>query len=146
MLVCAAVIAPMIVWNIGTSARGCDLRQSQDLSALRLHDSMQAVLHSSLNPADLASFGAPYVVAAGTTIAIARACLRGRGAGGLEAPRVVITVFTLYIFGRLTFLFLFSRFDVQGSYAIPAHTYLALMIQRLAPERAVGPARPAATR
>lgn len=134
VFVCAAVVAPMIVWNIAHFGTWMPISASLKSSfpALRLHDSMRAVMHSSLNAADLASFGASFLVAAITTLVIARDFLRGRGAAWLEAPRVALTVFTLYVFGRLSFLFLFSRFDVQGSYAILAHTYLALMALWLA--------------
>ena len=128
--VSALVVAPLFVWNISTFGTWMPISAGlkSAFPVLRLGDSVHAVLHTSLNVADLGGFALSYLVACVTVVGILRELVRGRGGPWLDPPRVGITLFTLYVLGRLSFMILFSRFDVQGGYAILAHTYLALMV------------------
>ena len=127
LAVCAAVIAPFLVWStreFGTwmpvSAR---LKSTfPDADPAR---ALEAIRHTSLHPADQAAFLLAFVVAT-----IASGVLLARAARTRELPVTgragAFALLSFYLFGRFTYMVLFSRLDVQGSYAILAHVYLVL--------------------
>ena len=125
-----AIAAPYLLWS--ASHFGAWLPVSARLKSrfpvLDLPASMDVVLHSSLNPADLGSFALAFVVALATAIWFFSA-LRRRPAAELLADNrlAVLAVLAAYLLMRLTYMAMFSRLDVQGSYVILAHAFNLLM-------------------
>jgi hypothetical protein len=99
---------------------------------LDLGRSLQTIRSSSLNLADQFAFLLAFLVAA--TLAVrwawrlvwegAASSSNGAGAHG----EAVLATFTTYLLLRFGYMGLFSRMDVQGSYAILAHVYLVLVL------------------
>jgi len=122
-----AAIAPYAAWNrvvfgewLPISARLKSSFPDWEPSA-----SLRTVLHSSLNPADVAVVFATLVAAAAWLGFEARrrgqpAPTAGRGA------RDAMAILALGLGARLSWLLAFSRLDVQGSYFILAPAFLAL--------------------
>ncbi len=125
-----AIAAPYLLWSV--SHFGAWLPVSAQLKSrfpvLDLPASMEVVLHSSLNPADLGSFALAFVVSLSTAIWFISA-LRRRPAAELLADHrlAVLAVLAAYLLMRLTYMAMFSRLDVQGSYVILAHAFNLLM-------------------
>jgi hypothetical protein len=137
--VVAALAAPMVIGNASRFGHWLPISAALKTSFPAVHpgQSMNAILHTSLNAADQATFALAYLLAWGVAAVIVRDLARGRGAPWLEAQRVALALYTLYVVGRLTFLLLFSRFDVQGSYAILVQPYIVVVLV-LAAGRRVG--------
>ena len=126
----AAGVAPYVAW--GERWFGTWLPVSARIKSGFPHldpaRSLDAVLHSSLNPADLAGLAAALIAALAWLAALAPA-LRSRAAAralAADPPRAAMALFAAYAAARLGFLLAFSRFDVQGSYFILAHPFTAL--------------------
>ena len=139
-----ALVAPYLAWNriefgdwLPISAR---LKSS--FPRLDLALSMNTVLHTSLNPADrVVLFVALAAAAAWLVVVAAR---DRRAADQHPGPRQAMAVCALYVVGRLAWLLSFSRLDVQGSYFVLAHPFVALSVfvlaARLGGSRAALPA------
>jgi hypothetical protein len=132
---CAALVAPYLLWStrhFGTWMP-VSARLKSSFPALDPAASLRTVLHSSLNPADLAFFALALGIALFTGLRVLR---DGRSRNPAEAlgdgRTVVVTLLTLYLLMRFAFMGLFSRMDVQGSYVILAHVYNLLMALTLA--------------
>ena len=133
-----ALVAPYLAWNriefgdwLPISAR---LKSA--FPKLDLAQSLGTVLHTSLNPADKLVLFLALAAAAGWLYVM---FARDRRAPEANAgPRQAMAVCALYLFGRLTWLLLFSRLDVQGSYFVLAHPFVAITALVLAP-RLAGP-------
>ena len=137
----AAGIVPYLAWNrvqfgewLPISARLKSSFPHWDLGA-----SLDVVLHSSLNPADVAM---TFLALGGAGLWLAGVA-RGRGrvdpaSGAIDPATTALTILALGLAGRLTWLLLWSRLDVQGSYIILAHPFVALAALVLG-ARALGP-------
>lgn len=91
--------------------------------------SLRTVLHSSLNRVDQLSLFAALAAA----ILWLLAALRSFGDRPAQAPPATkgaqdaMLILALYLAGRLSWLLVFSRLDVQGSYFMLAHPFVALV-------------------
>lgn len=136
----AAAILPYVAWNrvrfgewLPISARLKSSFPHWDPAA-----SLDVVLHSSLNAADVAM---TFLALGGAVLWLARG-RRGRPRAGPgpappDAPGTAMTILALALAARLAWLLLWSRLDVQGSYVILAHPFVALAALVLA-TRAAG--------
>jgi hypothetical protein len=136
----AAAILPWVAWNrvrfgewLPISARLKSSFPHWDPAA-----SLDVVLHSSLNAADVAM---TFLALGGGVLWLARG-MRGRPRAGpvpapTDAPGTAMTILALALVARLAWLLLWSRLDVQGSYVILAHPFVALAALVLA-ARAAG--------
>jgi hypothetical protein len=100
--------------------------------ALHVRESVSAILHTSLNAADVLSFLVALVASWVVGVRLLPALLRGREPGSEDGNAALLAVATLYLMGRLAYLLLFSRHDVQGSYFVLAHVYNLLLLSRAA--------------
>ncbi|MEO5988261.1 MAG: hypothetical protein ABIU54_05000 [Candidatus Eisenbacteria bacterium] len=129
-LVTMALVMPYLMWSerhFGTwlpvSARLKSRFPDIDVPA-----SMHVMLHSSLNPADLGSFVLAFAVALGTAAWFLRGLRQRRPADTLADPQLAaIALVTFFLLMRFSYMAMFSRLDVQGSYAILAHPYNVVM-------------------
>ncbi len=125
----AAGLAPYVVWN---QLRFHELLPiSAQLKSSFPHvdpaTSLNVVLHTSLNPVDIAAvflaLGAALAWLGGDVVRSMRPSPRLTA----EAPRAALSILAMALAGRLAWLLLFSRLDVQGSYFILAHPFLAVL-------------------
>ena len=127
LAVTAALVAPFVAWS--TRSFGTWMPVSARLkSTFPLADlarSLETIRHTSLNPADQVAFLLAFAVAAAASVVLLARGLRGRGLP-VSGRQGVFALLSFYLFGRLLYMGLFSRMDVQGSYAILAHVYLVL--------------------
>lgn len=132
---CAILAAPYLLWSerhFGTWMP-VSARLKSSFPALDPAASLRTVLHSSLNPADLAFFALAFGIAVLTGIRVLRNWRAQPPAEALGDGRaVVVMLLTLYLLMRFTYMALFSRMDVQGSYVILAHVYNLLMVLAVA--------------
>jgi hypothetical protein len=128
-----AAIVPCLVWNrivfgdwLPISARLKSSFPHWDPAA-----SLQTVFHTSLNPAD-AMF---MLLALALAVAWIAWKVLARGQDEWRAMRpgdAALSILALALAGRIGWLLLFSRLDVQGSYFILAHPFVALGLLLLA--------------
>jgi len=132
---CAVLVAPYLIWSerrFGTWLP-VSARLKSSFPALDPATSLRTVLHSSLNPADLAFFALAFAIAVVAGLRMLRAWRARPVAEALgDGPTVVVTLLTFYLLMRFAYMALFSRMDVQGSYVILAHVYNLLMALSLA--------------
>ncbi len=141
-----AVIGPWLAWN--RLAFGDWLPISAQLKSSFPHwnpaQSLDTVLHTSLNPADEAAVFLGLLVAVAWLAADLMGRLRPGRESGADGARYAMGMLAVYIAGRLAWLLLFSRLDVQGSYFVLVHPFLALaglvLAVRVAGPRAALPA------
>ncbi len=129
-LVILAFVAPYLVWSARHfgSWLPVSARLKSQFPAFDIPASMDIVLHSSLNPADQASFALAFAIALSTAVWFFRALRRHHPADLLADPQLaVIALLTAYLLMRFTYMAMFSRLDVQGSYGILAHAYNLIM-------------------
>jgi hypothetical protein len=126
LAVCVAMVAPYLAWNrIGFGDwLPISARIKSSFPHLDPARSLDTVLHSSLNPVDqLALFVALAASVGWLVVAAARA---RRTPVETPGARQAMAVCALYLFARVTWLLLFSRLDVQGSYFVLAHPFVAI--------------------
>ena len=123
-----AIVGPYLVWNrarfgdwLPISARLKSAFPHWDPAA-----SVHTVLHTSLNPADVAALFLALLVSAGWTLARLARPRNAAGAGGPGSALVAMDVWAVYVAARILWVLLWSRLDVQGSYFILAHPFVAL--------------------
>jgi hypothetical protein len=126
LAVCVAMVAPYLAWNrIGFGDwLPISARLKSSFPHLDPARSLDTVLHSSLNPVDQLALFVALAASAGWLVAAAARARRTR----VEAPgaRQAMAVCALYLLARIAWLLLFSRLDVQGSYFVLAHPFVAL--------------------
>lgn len=119
-----ASILPYLAWN--RIAFGDWLPISARIKSSFPHwdpgASLRAVLHTSLNPADVLML----FLALGTGLAWIGAVLARREWRAPGPAASAMAILALAVTGRIGWLLLFSRLDVQGSYFILAHPFVAL--------------------
>jgi len=151
-VVCAGLVAPYL---ISSHARfGTWLPISARIKSAFPHASLgrslEAIRHTSLHPADQASFLIAFVLAAVLCARVGVRWVAHRGGGGdgeLGAGRTaVLALLATYLVLRLGYLFLFSRNDVQGSYVILAHAFNLLVALACIRAWLLGSARPESAR
>jgi hypothetical protein len=122
--VAAATLIPYFAWNhdrfgdwLPISARLKSAFPHWDPAA-----SLRTVFHSSLNAPDQVA------LVLGVTAAAVWCALRiaHRRFGERDPVRAALDVWALYLAGRIAWLLLWSRLDVQGSYFILVHAFLGL--------------------
>lgn len=126
----ALIVAPYIGWSwshfhtwLPVSAR-----IKTAFPVLDLERSLHVIRHSSLNPADQASFLLGFVIAVATVLIVLLRARPGQRVERLaDGPTAMLAVLTLYVLARVGYLLAFSRADVQGSYVILVHLYNLLM-------------------
>jgi hypothetical protein len=127
----ALVISPYVVWasvQFG-SVLPISARIKSSFPHLDLASSVNTMLHSSLTPLDLAGFLFSYLLSlAMTGMMVWRAARVGWRGVLRDGKAQVVALLSLYLAARFTFMMLFSRADVQGSYAILSHVYNVLML------------------
>ncbi len=141
-----AVIGPWLAWNL--LVFGDWLPISARLKSSFPHwdpmGSLDAVLRTSLNPADEAALFLGLLTAVVWLVADLTGRLRPERDSPAHGARSAMGVLALYLAGRLIWLLLFSRLDVQGSYFVLVHPFLALaglvLAVRVAGPRAALPA------
>ena len=129
-LVFVGALVPYLVWNrvrfgdwLPISAKLKSSFPSLDFAA-----SLETVFHSSLNLADqLAVLAALASALIWLGLRLLQRAPRATAAGPVFALRT-LDVFALYLAGRLGWMMAFSRLDVQGSYFILAHAFIAIML------------------
>jgi hypothetical protein len=126
LAVTSLVCLPYVLWS--TARFGTWLPVSARLKSsfpmVNLGGSLHVLRYTSLHPADQASFLVAWMLAAGTGVVFARHVASARRARTPLDPRLAaLGLLALYLIGRLTYMVLFSRGDVQGSYAILAHPF-----------------------
>ncbi|HKQ56642.1 MAG TPA: hypothetical protein VJY35_02130, partial [Candidatus Eisenbacteria bacterium] len=130
-----AVCLPYLLWS--TARFGTWLPVSARLkSSFPVPDpvaSLRVIRSTSLNLVDQASFLVAWLLALGVAVMLARHVVRAwRARTPLEPLTAALGVLALYLIGRFTYMALFSRADVQGSYAVLAHVFNVLVGVRLA--------------
>ena len=125
--VLGAIVVPYFAWN--WRAFGDWLPISARLKSSFPHwdpaASLRAVFHTSLNPPDALALVLGMALSA-TWCAVRLARWRSGAARRADPVRSALDIWALYLASRLTWLLLFSRLDVQGSYFILVHAFLAL--------------------
>lgn len=137
-----AVLAPYLAWNRLSSGDWLPIsaRLKSAFPHVDLARSLHTVLHSSLNPVDrVLVFVALALALAWLVAVLARPPRRAAAATGASDA---LTVCALYVAARLAWLLAFSRLDVQGSYFLLAHPFVALVL--LVAARRIGGAPAAA--
>jgi hypothetical protein len=121
------VIAPFVIWSVATFGTWMPVsaRLKTSFPAVDLARSLDTIRHSSLNAADQASFALALVIAAASSLALFAGLVRHRRTP-VAGRDGVMAILSVYLLARLSYMALFSRLDVQGSYAILAHVYVAL--------------------
>ena len=127
-----ALILPYFAWGVMRFGTWMPVsaRMKTSFPHLDLPGSLGTVFHSSLNAADIAA------VFAGLATAAAIALIAARGLASrteldrffADSPRVALLALSLGIGGRLAWLVLFSRFDVQSGYFLLVYPLLALAL------------------
>jgi hypothetical protein len=125
----AAFVLPYVLWSRAAFGTWMPVsaRIKSSFPEASLARSLDVIRHTSLNVADQASFLVALVAAAALVLAW---LLRPRWRAALrldDGRTAVMTVLTLYVVGRLGYMLLFSRTDVQGGYVILAHVYNLLL-------------------
>lgn len=127
LAVFTTAVVPYLAWNrlafgdwLPISAR---LKSS--FPVLDPATSLRTVFGSSLNPADETVLVLALVASVAWVLVEWRSGPR-EGPAGAGGAHDAMTVLALGLAGRLTWLLLFSRLDVQGSYFVLAHPFLAL--------------------
>jgi len=127
LAVFVAGVAPYLLWNLFAFSDWLPIsaRLKSSFPVLDLATSLRTVFGSSLNLADELVLVLSFAVALGWTAAELR---RARRVGPSTATGAhdAMAVLALGLAARLAWLLLFSRLDVQGSYFILAHPFLAL--------------------
>ena len=140
-----AGLVPYLAWNrlkfgdwLPISARLKSSFPSLDVGA-----SVHTVFHSSLNPADECVLLLALVFAVVWVLLDLRAGPR-TGPAGAEGAHDAMAVLALSLAARIAWMLAFSRLDVQGSYFILAHPFVALAglvaAWRIAGARGLAPA------
>jgi hypothetical protein len=127
--ICALLAAPFVVSNqiqFGTwlpvSAHIKSAFPRIDVAA-----SLAVIRHSSLPPLDQFAFLVAFVGSLVTTVwLLSRARRDGVREALSDGPSQLLAVMSLYVLARLSYMLLFSRCDVQGSYGILSHVYNVL--------------------
>ena len=126
-----AVAIPYVIWSwfVFSTWMPISAKLKSSFPHASLSQSLDVFLHTSLNGADKLAF----LVAWPLSLLYGLWLLRARAASGhaeflRSSKRSVLALLSLYLLARLTFVFLFSRFDVQGSHAILVHVFLVLML------------------
>ncbi|HYM81439.1 MAG TPA: hypothetical protein VEY91_08510, partial [Candidatus Limnocylindria bacterium] len=126
-----ALAAPYLVWGYSTFGTWLPIsaRIKSAFPDLDLGRSLEAIRHTSLHVADQASFLLAFVLALFGCAWLARQWLDRRLAQVLgPGPGAVIALLSVYLAGRFAYMLMFSRNDVQGSYAILAHVFNVLVL------------------
>lgn len=126
------IVAAYLAWNrigfgdwLPISARLKSAFPKLDLAA-----SLHTVLHSSLNRIDQIAVFTAFALALGWLLMVALPAALRPSREPDAAPRPghdAMFVLALYLAGRLGWLLAFSRLDVQGSYFVLAHPFIALV-------------------
>jgi hypothetical protein len=123
---CVAVVAPYLAWNrIGFGEwLPISARLKTSFPQFDPARSLDIVLRSSLNPVDKLALFVALAASAGWLVVAATRMRRPP----IEEPgaRQAMGVCALYLVARIVWLLLFSRLDVQGSYFVLAHPFVAL--------------------
>lgn len=127
-----AVVTPYLLWNQATFGMWLPVsaRIKSSFPDASLAKSLDVIRGTSLNPADQAGYALAFVLALMVLAREARA--RVWNDVPLAGPRGVLLVMALYLTGRLGYMLLFSRSDVQGGYVILAHVFNVLVAIRAA--------------
>lgn len=134
LAVAAVVCAPYLVWSVYYFGTWMPV-SARIKSSFPLVDpgrSLAMIRHTSLGIHDQAAFLIAWLAAWGVLAAYApRVVAAFRTRTAMPHATSALVLFALYIAGRLTFMLLFSRADVQGSYAILAHAFNVLVVATL---------------
>jgi len=135
LAVVALVCLPYVAWS--TARFGTWLPVSARLKSsfpvVHLSESLRVLRFTSLHVVDQGSFVVAFLLAIGTAVAFGRHAIGSlRARTPLEPRRAALGLLALYLIGRFTFMLLFSRGDVQGSYAILAHVFSVLVLAEAA--------------
>jgi hypothetical protein len=125
-----ATVLPYIIWSyqhfptwVPVSAK---LKTS--FPVIDLAVSFGAILNKSLTKPDLLGYVAAYVMGFGYSIYLLRCIIKGTVRDIIDRPHLaVLCLLSLYIVGRFTFMLLFSRMDVQGTYLVIALAYIVVV-------------------
>jgi len=129
LAVTAAVCSPYL---IGSTARfgtwlPVSARIKSSFPQLDLERSLATIRGTSLGPADVWTFLAAYLLAWGTIAVLApRIACAVRARTPLEPWSAALGLMALYLVGRLSYMLLFSRADVQGGYIVLAHVFIVM--------------------
>lgn len=130
LAIVAVGVAPYLLWS--TARFGTWLPVSARIKSafpvIDLARSLGTIRHTSLAPQDQLSFLVAWLLAWGTLAVLAPRIVRAlRDRLPLAPATSALGLFALYLAGRLSFMLLFSRADVQGSYAVLAHVFNLLV-------------------
>jgi hypothetical protein len=131
LAVTSLVCLPYLVWSTVTFGTWLPVsaRLKSSFPVVDLTRSLGVIRNTSLHLVDQASFLVAGLLACGTVVVLARHVARARRARApLEPGIAALGVLALYLIGRLTYMLLFSRADVQGSYGILAHVFNVLVV------------------
>lgn len=143
-----AFTVPYIVWgqiHFGTWVP-VSARMKTGFPQVDLPRSLDTILHSSLNSVDIAVVFVGLATAIGVALVDSR-FLRSRSSLATvfaDFPRIALLTLALGLGGRLAWLIVFSRFDVQAGYFILVYPFLALVPALIAARVGGFPARAAA--
>jgi hypothetical protein len=124
----AACVAPFVAWALTHFGTWVPISARLKTSFPRLDPaaSLAVIRGAQLNAVDLTAFALAWVIAVAIALRmLPRVFGRERHAVLDDGARATTWVLASYLAMRLTYLALFSRLDVQGSYAILAHMFLA---------------------
>lgn len=130
LAVTALLCAPYLIWSIARFGTWLPVsaRIKSGFPVIDLGESLEAIRHTSLNLTDQAGFLTAWLLAWVAVVVLAPRFWRALRIGTpLEPSSAALGVFALYLAGRLSYMLLFSRADVQGSYAILAHVFNVLI-------------------
>ena len=129
-LVFAVLVIPYFVWNALNFGDWLPIsaRLKTAFPHLDIASSLNTVLHTSVNPADLVVLFVGFVAAVGWCIALAPQIRAGGTPDSSSHVRDAMLVLSAYMALRLTWLLAFSRFDVQSSYFILAAPFVAVSV------------------
>ena len=130
-LIAGATLLPWTIWS--TQAFGTWMPVSAKLKTSFPHPDIGRSIHTflttSVSSPDMLIFAFAGTTALLTCALAAREVLAGRREPLSARPfDVLLLLFSVYLVGRFTFMFLFSRLDVQGGYVILAHVYVLFVL------------------
>ncbi|MBI1796938.1 MAG: hypothetical protein HYR74_07790 [Candidatus Eisenbacteria bacterium] len=125
----AALAAPYLLWSSTTFGAWLPIsaRIKSSFPSPSLARSLDAIRHTSLHPFDQASFLIAFALALALAAAWWARARRDAGPALDRGRPAVLAILVLYLIGRLGYMLLFSRADVQGSYALLAHVFNVLV-------------------
>lgn len=136
--VATTMMLPWVIWS--TQYFGTWMPVSAKIKSafphINLQVSLNTILHTSISTIDLTLLGIAFGVALFEVIKFGFN-REWKQLQKWEAKQQLMMILSLYVLGRLSYMLLFSRADVQGGYVVLIHIYLMLQLWFLVRDKAI---------